>query len=193
MVWMGIWVHPYAVICVQVGVRIRKNGVWPSLYDVVVSWLRLQTPIDSIPHPYWMYTKCLSTLRCFGWAWFIYPIHGVIHMTVKLMPGGLWHRQYTRVVHAPRRWSWISQPINSSCINRRGTTITSRYASRVQHLIPFQNSSGIITDMVVGGRGRLLGREHSLQSSIATLFCIPRLWRMKTSVWLNSSTVFTGA
>jgi hypothetical protein len=42
----------------------RKNGELPSLYDVAVSWLRLQTPIDCIPHPYWIYTKCLSTLRC---------------------------------------------------------------------------------------------------------------------------------
>jgi hypothetical protein len=31
---------------VQVGVSFRENGVWPSLYDVVVSLLRLQTPID---------------------------------------------------------------------------------------------------------------------------------------------------
>jgi len=36
---MGIWVHPYAVpFHVQVGVNFRENGVWPSLYDVVVSW-----------------------------------------------------------------------------------------------------------------------------------------------------------
>jgi hypothetical protein len=34
---MGIWVHPYAVIHVLVGVNLRKNGVWPSLYDVAVS------------------------------------------------------------------------------------------------------------------------------------------------------------
>jgi len=54
--------------------------------------------------------------------------------------------------------------------------ITSRHASRTQHLIPFQNSRGIITDMVVGSGGRLLGREPSMRSSIATLFCIPRLW-----------------
>ncbi len=66
---MGIWVHPYAVICVQVGVSFRINGVWSSLYDVVVSLLRLQTPIDYIPHPYWMYTKCFSTLRCCRWAY----------------------------------------------------------------------------------------------------------------------------
>ncbi len=26
MLWMGIWVHPYAVIHVQVGVNFRKNG-----------------------------------------------------------------------------------------------------------------------------------------------------------------------
>jgi len=42
MLWMCIsWVHPYAVIRVQVGVNFRKTEVWLSLYDVVVSWLRL--------------------------------------------------------------------------------------------------------------------------------------------------------
>ena len=70
---------------------------------------------------------------------------------VKLMPGGVWRWQYTRVTHAPRHWSWISWPTLSSCINRRGTAITSRYTSRAQHLIPFQNSRGIITDTVVEG------------------------------------------
>jgi hypothetical protein len=73
MLWMGIciWVRTYAVLQLQVlvGVNFRENGVWPSLYDVAVSWMRLQTHIDSIPHPYWMYTKCLSTLRCCGWAY----------------------------------------------------------------------------------------------------------------------------
>ena len=69
MLWMGIWVHPYAVL-VQVGVNFGKTGVWPSLrYDVVVLWLRLQTPIDCISHPYWMYAKCFITLRCCGWAY----------------------------------------------------------------------------------------------------------------------------
>jgi len=61
-----------AVIRVQVVVNFRGNVVWlspSSLYDVAVSWLRLQTPIDCIPHLYWMYTKCFSTLRCCGWAY----------------------------------------------------------------------------------------------------------------------------
>jgi hypothetical protein len=69
MLWMGIWVHPYAILHVQVGVNLRENGVWPSLYDVAVSWLRLRSPKDCIPHPYWMYKKCLGTVRCCGWAY----------------------------------------------------------------------------------------------------------------------------
>jgi hypothetical protein len=57
MLWMGILVRTYAVLHVLVGVDFRGKWVWLSLFDVAVSWLRLQTPIDCIPHPYWMYTK----------------------------------------------------------------------------------------------------------------------------------------
>jgi len=69
MLWMGIWVHPYAVIRPPVGVSFRKNWVWQSLYDIVVPWMRLKTPIDCIPHTYWMYTKGFSNLRFCGWAY----------------------------------------------------------------------------------------------------------------------------
>ncbi len=59
MLWMGIWVHPYTVIPVQgVGAKFWKIGVRRSPNDVVMSWLRLQTTTDCIPHPYWMYIKC---------------------------------------------------------------------------------------------------------------------------------------
>ena len=186
MPWMCILVHPHPVIGVQVGVSFEEKWGWPSLYDVAVSLLRLKTPIYCIPNPYWMYTKCLNALRCYGWACFTPNTWGnTQYMTVKLKPWGVWRWQYTRVANAPRCWSWISWPTSSSCINWRGRTITLRYASRAQHLIPLQNSQGIITDTVVGNRGRLLGREPSMQSSIAMLFCIPHLWRMKTPVWLN--------
>ncbi len=65
----------------QVGANLRENGVWPSLYDVAVSWLRLQTPIDCILHPYWMYKKCFSTLRCCGLAYGCILI-AVLHVKV---------------------------------------------------------------------------------------------------------------
>jgi hypothetical protein len=66
------------------GCIFRKIGVWLSLYDDAVSWLRLQTLIDCIPHPYWMYKKCFSTLRCCGWAY---------GCTLTLLP--------------PYGWGWI--------------------------------------------------------------------------------------
>ena len=68
MLWMGIWVHPYTAIPVELGAKFWKIGVWANLNDVGVSWLRLQEASDCIPHPYWMYTMCFSTLICCGWA-----------------------------------------------------------------------------------------------------------------------------
>ena len=51
------------------GVEIRKIELSPSPSDVVMSWLRLQTRLECIPHPCHMYTKCFSTLICRGWAY----------------------------------------------------------------------------------------------------------------------------
>ena len=51
------------------GVKFRKYGVWLSLYDAVLSLLRLPTYIDCIPHPYHLYSKCFTTLRCCEWAY----------------------------------------------------------------------------------------------------------------------------
>ena len=51
------------------GVDFRKIELSPSPSDVVMSWLRLQTRTDCIPHPCHMYTKCFSTLICCGWAY----------------------------------------------------------------------------------------------------------------------------
>ena len=53
----------------RLGWILGTMGLWPSLFDVVVSMLRLQTPIDCIPYPYWIYTKSFSTLGCCGWAY----------------------------------------------------------------------------------------------------------------------------
>ena len=78
------WAYGYTLMplthCAGRGGLFRKMGEWPSLYDVAVSWLRLQTPIDCIPHPYWMYTKCFSTLRCCGWAYGIWVHHYPYYM-----------------------------------------------------------------------------------------------------------------
>jgi len=66
--------HGWAYGCTLTLLCMRRLGVyfgklaWLSWSDVVMSWLRLQTPVKCIPHPYHMYTKCFSTLICHGWA-----------------------------------------------------------------------------------------------------------------------------
>jgi len=52
-------------LCNRWGGDLRKIGVvWLSPSDVVMLWLRLQTPfpIECIPHPYHMYAICYCTL-----------------------------------------------------------------------------------------------------------------------------------
>ncbi len=46
-----------------------KFGAWLSLSNGVRSWLRPQSPVDCIPHPYHIYSKCFSTLICCVWAY----------------------------------------------------------------------------------------------------------------------------
>ncbi len=69
MLWVGIWMHPYTVIPVQVGAKIWEIRIRLSRNDVVVSWLRMWATTDCISHPYWMYIKCLSNFICCGWAY----------------------------------------------------------------------------------------------------------------------------
>jgi len=64
----------WAYGCTLTLLRLWKLGVyfgklaWLSWSDVVMSWLRFQTPAKCIPHPYQMYSKCFSTLIYCGWA-----------------------------------------------------------------------------------------------------------------------------
>ncbi len=66
---MGIWVYPYTVTPVQVGRGVLENWGGAEPEDAVMSWLRLQTHLESTPHPCHMYTKCFSTLIHCGWAY----------------------------------------------------------------------------------------------------------------------------
>ena len=106
MLWMGIVVHPYSyshITCAGGG-NLRENGVlWPSLNNSVVSWLRLQTTIDCIPHPYWMYTKRFSTLRCCWMGIWVHP-YAVLH--VQLEVNLIWPLKPALIV-VNDAWPWI--------------------------------------------------------------------------------------
>ena len=60
----GMWVHPYTVPPAMVA---PDWGILSQLWsgnDAITSWLRLPFYSNCFPHPYKIYTKCLSTLIC---------------------------------------------------------------------------------------------------------------------------------
>ncbi len=82
MLLMGTWVppsHPYTVMSVQVGIDFKKIGVWLSPIDVVMSWLRLQLPMEDTSHLHikiiCMDAKYFSTFLSCGCASRLHPTH----------------------------------------------------------------------------------------------------------------------
>jgi len=99
---------PYYIV--ELGVNFKENGVCPSLYDVGRSWLRLKNPIECIPHPYWMYTKCFSTLRCCGWAYHGYNLtpEYIVQVGVNFRKNGVCPSLYD----VGRSWLRLKKPID---------------------------------------------------------------------------------
>ncbi len=64
MLSMGIQYHPYTVIPTLLGSDFGLCGHLWSQNDVIMSWLRLTATSNCFQHPYWTYTKYLSTLIC---------------------------------------------------------------------------------------------------------------------------------
>ncbi len=80
---MSIWVLPHTVTPVQVGgdfsltllhlyrlvVIFGDIEVDLRLSVVVMLWLKLKPPVECIRYPYWMYSKCFSTLIFYDYEW----------------------------------------------------------------------------------------------------------------------------
>jgi hypothetical protein len=95
MLWMGIWVHPYTVILLKVGVKFRQT-VMGSPNDIVVSRLRLKTPADCIPHTYWMYRKwkVFEYLHMLWMGIWMHPYTVIlVEVGAKFRQTGLWGAQ----------------------------------------------------------------------------------------------------
>ena len=90
----------------------RKIGVGLSLSDVVMSWLRLQTCFECIPHPYHMYTKCFITLICHGWAY----VFALTLLCIWLSPSDVvmsWLRLQTPMKCIPHPYHMYTQCFNT--------------------------------------------------------------------------------
>jgi hypothetical protein len=67
---IGIQQQPYTVLPILLGSysEVLLCHLW-SQNDVIMSWLRLAATSNCFPHPYYTYTKCLSTLICCALAY----------------------------------------------------------------------------------------------------------------------------
>ena len=86
----------------------------PSPSDVVMSWLRLQTRLECIPHPCHMYhTQCFSTLICCGWT------YGCTLTLLHLCRSGV---DFRKIELSPSpsdvvmSWSWLRLQTRLECI-----------------------------------------------------------------------------
>jgi hypothetical protein len=84
-------VHPYypGYACAGGGGFLENWGIWLGPSDDIMTWLRLQTPVDCIPHSYHMYTKCFNTLTCYGlWMGMIWVHTSTVIPVQQLELGG---------------------------------------------------------------------------------------------------------
>ncbi len=64
MLSTSIQQQPYTVLPTLLVSDFGVLGHLWSQNDVITSWLRLTATSNCLQHPYWTYTKCLSTLKC---------------------------------------------------------------------------------------------------------------------------------
>jgi hypothetical protein len=67
MLWMGIWVHPWANIAPKVGILLAKLGFW-WIFLLFCLVLGPRNPLRLHPTSISYVCKCFSTLICHAWA-----------------------------------------------------------------------------------------------------------------------------
>ncbi len=75
-----------------------------SQNDVIMSWLRLTATSNCFPHPYWTYTKWLSTLIYYPWAYSIHLTQLYPHYLGQIL--GFWVTCGVKIMWWCHGWGW---------------------------------------------------------------------------------------
>ncbi len=110
----SVWAHWYAVHWhMAVASNSYTHTTWLILWglvhlgsqnDVITSWLRMTASSNCFLHPYYINTKCLSTLMCCSWAYvsslkYLYP-HYLAHIL------GYWVTYGVEMMPLRHGWGW---------------------------------------------------------------------------------------
>ncbi len=111
MLFTCIQYQPYTVLpTVLLGSDYGVLGHLWSQNDMIMSWLRLTATSNCFPHPYWTYTKWLSTLVCYPWAYSISLTQLYPHYLGQIL--GFW---VTCGVKNDVIMSWLRLKATSNC------------------------------------------------------------------------------
>ncbi len=81
-----------------------------------MSWLRLTATSNCFPHPYWTYTKWLSTLICYSWAYIINLTQLYLHYLGQILL--FWVTCGVKIMWLCHDWGWQASQ-TASCIHIR--------------------------------------------------------------------------
>ncbi len=114
---IGIQQQPYTVILILLGSDLGVLGHLWRLNDVIMSWLRLTAISNCFPHPYHMYTTCLSTLICCQLAYISSLTQFYPHYLAQILRF-LWVTCGGKMMSLHDGWSWGPSQ-TASCIHMR--------------------------------------------------------------------------
>ncbi len=97
--------QPYTVIAtLLLGSDFGVHGHLWSWNDVIMSWLRLTATSNCFPHPYWTYTKWLSTWICYPWGYSISLTQLYPHYLGQIL--GCWVTCWVKMMWLCHGWGW---------------------------------------------------------------------------------------
>ncbi len=117
MLSINIQYQPYTVIpTLLLGSDFGVLGHLWSRNDVIMSWLWLTVTSNWFSHPYWIYTKWLSTLICYPWAYSISLTQLYPHFFGQIL--GFWVTCGVKMIWLCHGWGW-QPPQTASYIHIR--------------------------------------------------------------------------
>ena len=108
MLSIGIQQQPNTVLRTLIGSDFGVRVYLWSQHDVITSWLMLRFTLNCFPHPYYTYTKCLSTLICCPLAYTYSKSLTQLYRSYFGVLGHLWSQHDVNTL-------WLRLRVTSNC------------------------------------------------------------------------------
>ncbi len=125
-----------------------------SQNDVIMSWLRLTATSNCFPHPYWTYTKCLSTLICCPWVYSISLTLLYPHYLAQILE--FWVTCGVKMMSLCYGWGWQPPQTASRIHNKHIQSVWAHWYAVHRHAVAALHSFTHPTWLRFWGSGSLV-------------------------------------